>query len=218
VNLRADTGRTTGSRPSRRLRREGLVPAVVYGRGLEPVSVAVNRRDLYGALHTEAGLNALISLEVGKKEYLTVAREIQRDAVRGEITHLDFLQISLDETIEAEVSIDFVGEPAGAVDGGILETIRTAVVIEALPMAIPSSIALDISGLSVGDSASISDLPELEGVVYVDDPETTLVTVSIPAILVVEEEEEVEGEEIEGEEGEEGAEAAEESADEGDEG
>ena len=217
VSLRAETGRTLGSRPSRRLRREGAVPAVVYGRGLEPVSVAVNRRDLYGALHTEAGLNALINLEVGKDAFLTVAREIQRDPVRGEIVHLDFLQISLDETIQAEVGIEYLGEPAGVVEGGIVETVRTSVMIEALPTAIPSSIALDISGLSIGDSASVVDLPELEGVSYVDDPESTLVTVTVPAAVEAEEEalEGEEGEEIEGEAAE--GEAAEGASDEGDE-
>ena len=218
VSLRAETGRRTGTRPSRRLRGEGAIPAVVYGRGLEPVSVAVDRRDLYTALRTEAGLNALINLEVGKDQYLTVAREIQRDPVRGEIVHLDFLQISLDETIQADVSIEYVGEPAGAVDGGVLETVRASVLIEALPTAIPSSIALDISELGIGDSASVGDLPEREGVVFLDDPEATLVTMSVPAALVVEEPEaELEGEE-EGEEAEDGEEAADEAADEGDEG
>ncbi len=217
VSLRAETGRTKGSRPSRRLRREGAVPAVVYGRGLEPVSVAVNRRDLYGALRTEAGLNALINLEVGKDEFLTVAREIQRDPVRGEIVHLDFLQISLDETIQAEVGVEYLGEPAGAAEGGIVETIRTVVLIEALPTAIPSSITLDISELNIGDSLSVVDLPELEGVLYVDDPESTLVTVTVPAAVVAEEEE-VEGEEGEEIEGEEGDGEGEGASDEGDEG
>ena len=93
VTLRAEAGREPGSRSSRRLRRTGRVPAIVYGRGLETTSIDVDRRDLYGVLHTEAGLNALINLEVGKKEYLTVAREVQRHPVRGEITHLDFIQI-----------------------------------------------------------------------------------------------------------------------------
>jgi large subunit ribosomal protein L25 len=201
VSLRAETGRSSGSRASRRLRRQGRVPAVVYGRGSSPVSVAVESRALYGVLHTEAGLNALINLEVGGDQYLTVAREIQRDPVRGEITHLDFIQISLDETIQAEVSIDFVGDPVGRAEGGVVETLRNVAVIEALPTAIPPSITIDISELSIGDSASISDLPELEGVAYLDDPDTTLATVTLPAAVpVVEEVEEVEeGEEIEGE-------------------
>jgi large subunit ribosomal protein L25 len=206
VTLRAETGRETGSRPSRRLRRVGQVPAVVYGRGLEPVSVSVDRRELYGALHTEAGANALINLEVGKKSYLTVAREVQRHPVRGEIEHLDFLQISLDEAIEAEVGIEFVGEVEGTKEGGIVEFVQTSVIVEALPTEIPRNITLDISALGIGDSASVSDLPELEGVTYVSDPDMALVTVVVPAALVVEEE--VEEELLEGEEAVE-AEAAE---------
>jgi large subunit ribosomal protein L25 len=191
------------------------VPAVVYGRGLTALPVAVDRRDLYGALHTEAGLNAVINLDVDGSEYTTVAREIQRDPVRGEITHLDFLQISLTEAIEAEVGIEYLGEPVGVRDGGVVEQVRNSVYIEALPMAVPSSIELDISALEIGDSLSIGDLPELEGVSYVDDPELTLVTVIVPSMVPTAEEleaealEELEGEElVEGEEGEE-AEAAE---------
>jgi large subunit ribosomal protein L25 len=217
VNLRAETGRSPGSRSSRRLRRTGRVPAVVYGRGLSPLSVAVESRELYGVLHTEAGLNAIINLQVDGDEYLTVAREVQRDPVRGEITHLDLVQISLDESIQAEVSIDFVGDPAGRVEGGVVETLRNVVLIEALPMAIPSSITIDISELGIGDSASIADLPQLEGVSYVDDPETTLVTVTVPARVVVEEEvEELEAAELEGEEEAEAGAEAEDAEPEGD--
>jgi len=222
VSLRAETGRASGSRNSRRLRRTGKVPAVVYGRGLTALPVAVDRRDLYGVLHTEAGLNAVINLQVSGDEYTTVAREIQRDPVRGEITHLDFIQISLDEAIQAEVGLDFLGEPVGVRDGGVVEQVRTSVYIEALPMAIPSSISLDISELGIGDSLSIGDLPELEGVAYVDDPELTLVTVIVPSMVPTAEEleaealEALEGEELEGEEPAEGegreAEAGEEEA------
>jgi len=216
VTLRAETGRETGSRPSRRLRREGRVPAVVYGRGLEALSVSVDRRDLYGALHSEAGANALINLEVGKKKYLTVAREVQRHPVRGEIEHLDFLQISLDEAIQAEVGVEFVGEAAGTVEGGIVEFVQTSVIVEALPTEIPRYVTLDISGLGIGDSASVADLPDMEGVTYVSDPDMALVTVVVPAALVVEaevEEELVEGEEpLEGEAAAEAAEAAEDEA------
>jgi large subunit ribosomal protein L25 len=224
VSLRAETGRASGSRNARRLRRSGAVPAVVYGRGLTAVPVAVDRRDLYGALHTEAGLNAVINLDVDGSEYTTVAREIQRDPVRGEITHLDFIQISLTEAIEAEVGIEYLGEPVGVRDGGVVEQVQTSVYIEALPMAVPSSIELDISELEIGDSLSIGDLPRLEGVTYIDDPELTLVTVIVPSMVPTAEEleaealEALEGEELaEGEEPAEGEEAEGEEAAEGEE-
>ena len=211
LTLRAGVGRETGTRPSRRLRRTGQVPAVVYGGGLDPVTVHVDGRELLGVLHTEVGLNALITLKVDKDEYLTVVREIQRHPVRGEITHLDFIQVSLDLAIVADVGIDFTGIAVGLVDGGIVETVQGSVSIEALPNQIPGSIALDISEMRIGDSLNVSDLPEVEGVTYLSDLEATLVTMVVPRIVVVEEEEVEdedleEGELAEGAEGEEGTE------------
>ncbi len=213
VKLRAETGRPTGTRPARRLRREGLVPAVVYGREMEATSVAVNARDLRAALSTEAGYNALINLDVGDDEVLTVAREVQRHPVRGDIIHLDFISISLTETIEADVGLDVEGTPIGVVrDQGILETLRSSIPVEALPTNIPDSIHLDVSEMEVGDTLFVSDLPVIEGVEYLDDPTAAVVTVIASR---VEEEPEVE-EELELLEGElpEGEEpAAEASAD-----
>ncbi len=211
VTLRADKRETSGTRPARRLRREGLVPAIVYGKGLDAMSVTVDSRALYGVLHTEAGLNALIKVEVeGANDVLTVAREVQRHPVRGDITHLDFIQVSLTEAIEAEVGIEYTGIPAGVrEEGGFVETIGTSVMIEALITEIPSSIELDITDLDIGDSLKVADLPALDGVTYLDDEDRPLVTVLAPRLEeeVVEEVEGEEGELPEGEEGE-GEEAA----------
>ncbi len=215
TTLKAEIRTALGSAESRRLRRHGGVPATVYGREATPQSVAVNARDLHAALHTEAGMNAVITLDVGGDELTTLAREIQRHPLRGDITHVDFVRISLTETVSAEVGIDFEGVPAGVRDdGGIVETIRTSVGIQALPTNIPSSIVLDITELGIGDVLRVSDLPVIEGVEYTDDPEAGLVTVSVPAAVVAEEEVE---ELLEGEEGELGAEAAEAAAEAADE-
>jgi large subunit ribosomal protein L25 len=187
VSLRAEPRSEFGSRVGRRLRTAGSVPAVVYGRGLEPISVAVDRRELYAALHTEAGSNALINLEVAgtKKPFLTVAREVQRHPVRGEISHLDFISISLTEEIDAEVALEFVGVPVGVKrDAGIIETIRTSVNISALPLDIPGHITVDISAMEVNESKRVSDLPVLKGVTYLDEPDTDLVQVIIPRVVV----------------------------------
>jgi large subunit ribosomal protein L25 len=189
VSLRAEPRTEFGSRVGRRLRRAGSVPAVVYGRGLDPVSVAVDRRELHAALHTEAGSNALINLEVAgtKKPILTVAREVQRHPVRGDISHLDFISISLDEEIHAEVALEYVGLPIGVKrDAGIVETIRTAVSIQALPLDIPGHITVDISDLEVGATVRVADLPAIKGVTYLDEPETDLVAVIIPRVIVEE--------------------------------
>lgn len=199
---------------ARRMRRDGRVPAVVYGRDLETVAVAVDERDLYGALHTEAGLNALIDLDVNGSTVLTVARELQRHPVRGDIVHLDFVKISLTETIEAEVAINPIGTPMGVrEEGGILESVRTFITVEALPTEVPSAIDVDISALGVGDSLSLDEVSAIEGVTFLDDPETTLFTVQAPRVEE-EPEPEVELDEegmpiepVAEEEGEEGAEA-----------
>jgi len=149
--------------------------------------VAVDRRDLYTALHTEAGLNALINLQVEGEDYLTVAREVQRHPVRGDIIHLDFIRISLDENIEAEVPVEFTGIPVGVREAkGIVETVHASVVVSCLPTAIPSHITIDISDLRVGDSARVADLPELPGVAYVTDSDHLLVMCVIPAAAQVE--------------------------------
>ena len=216
LTLRAETGRPMGSRPARRLRREGMVPATVYGREREPVSISVNARDLHSVLHTEAGVNALITLDIGGDDnVLTMAKEIQRHPFRSEYNHVDFLAISLTEKVTADVLIQLKGEPVGVrLNGGIIETLRNSVEIEALPQGIPSAISLDIADLDIGDTLKISDLPALEGVEYLDDLNSPVVTVVIPAAVIAEEE--VEEDLEEGEEGEEVDEdaEAEESSDE----
>jgi large subunit ribosomal protein L25 len=222
VTLRAEPRTETGTRPAKRLRRDGRIPAVVYGRGQDTLAVTIAARDLFSVLHTEAGLNALINVEVeGGDTVLTVAREIQRHPSRGDITHLDFIKVALDQAIEADVGIEYVGTPAGVRDeGGFTEMIAATVVVSALPTEIPSGIEMNIEGLMIGDTLKVADLPVIEGVEYLDDLDRPLVTVLAPRIEEEPEVEELEGEfeEGEGPEGEEGAEAAEGDANAGDEG
>ncbi|MCP3996055.1 MAG: 50S ribosomal protein L25 [bacterium] len=184
VTLRAQPRVVFGTRPSKRLRREGLVPATVYGTDANAKSITVDGRELYSALHTEAGRNALINVDIeGDEKVLAVAREVQRHPVRGEVIHLDLIQISLDTAISAEVGVEYIGTPIGVrEDGGFVEAIAGTVNIEALPTAIPGSIVMDIEGLYTGDTLKVSDLPEIEGVVYTDDLDRPLVTVLMPRI------------------------------------
>jgi large subunit ribosomal protein L25 len=215
VTMRADRRTERGTRPARRLRRSGKVPAVVYGRESEPIAVTVDAHDLLLAFHTEAGYNALINLEIDGEGHLTVAREIQRHPVRGEIAHLDFIKISLDVAIEADVTLEFTGTPEGVREGGIFEVIRTTAVVSALPTSVPNSIALDVSEMVIGDTVTVADLPAIEGVEYLDDAETAIASVLVPRLI---EEEVVVEEELEGvelEEGEEGEEAEAADEDEG---
>lgn len=210
--LRATRRDEQGSRPARRMRRDGRIPAVVYGSNLDTLSISVDRRDLYATLRTEAGLNALINVVVDDgDEVLAVAREIQRDPVRGDITHLDLIEVSLDTEIEAEVQIDYVGTPLGVrEEDGFVEAIETTVAIRALPTAIPSSVEVDINEMGIYDTLKVADLPVIEGVSYTTDPDRPLVTVLPPAaeeepepVLLEGEELLEEGEVPEGEEAEE---------------
>lgn len=201
VTLRAETGRRTGTRPSRRLRRSGMVPATLYGQASHPVSIAVDARELRRVLSTEAGINALITLEVGDEKHTSLARQLQRHPTKGEVIHLDFVKISLTDRVDVVVAVETTGEPEGVREGGIIETVSNSVNVNTLVTSIPDSIGVDISDLGVGDSLRVSDLPAIEGLEYLDDPQQTIVTVSLPSAALVEEEEEAELEE--GEEAEE---------------
>ncbi|MEK6328500.1 MAG: 50S ribosomal protein L25 [Actinomycetota bacterium] len=198
-----------GSRPSRRLRRSGLVPGVVYGEGKEARAFQVPERVAHTAL-TRGG--ALIDLEFdGSGSTPVVVKEQQRHPVRGSLTHLDLLEVKLDEEIEAEVPIELLGadDAPGVKEGGVLEHVTHQITIEALPTAIPESIAADVSGMSIGDTLQLSALAAPEGVEFaVDDPgEVTIATLSPPRVEEepepeVEEEAELVGEEGEAPEGE----------------
>jgi large subunit ribosomal protein L25 len=196
VTLRATRRGEAGTRPARRLRRDGFVPAIVYGRGIEPLPVVIDGHDLFMVLHTEAGANAVIKVEVeGGESVLTVAREVQRHPVRGEITHLDLIKVSLDVAIEAEVHLVFQGTPDPVKnEGAFVETIASSVLIEALPTQVPSSVEVDISALMIGDTLKVADLPTLDGVTYLDDLDKPLLTVLLPRAEEPEVEEVEEGE------------------------
>jgi large subunit ribosomal protein L25 len=211
VTLKAATGRQLGSRASRRLRREGQVPAVVYGRGTEPRHVAVDHHDLSVAFHTDAGFNVLINLEIDQSAGIpTLVRVIDRHPYRPQFRHVDFVQVSLTEKVQAEVALHFVGNPPGVREGGILSPIKNEVEIEALPAEIPAFIEVDVSHLNINDDLRVRDLPTIEGVLVLDDPEDLLVTVTTPAAEVEEVPEVEEGAE-EGEAEEDGGEAADDS-------
>jgi large subunit ribosomal protein L25 len=174
---------TSGTRASKRLRRDGRIPGVVYGTDIESYPVHVAQRELYAVLHTEAGLNAIIEVDVEGNPVLTVPREVQRDPLGGEITHLDFIKVEMDTEIEAEVGFDFVGIPFGVRESeGIVETLESSITISALPTAIPSSIEVDIEHLALHDTLKVSDLPAIDGVTYVAEDEHPLLTVVLPAI------------------------------------
>lgn len=176
VSLVADVGRVKGSSESRRLRRAGKVPGVLYGHGIDPIDVAVNSRELRAALTSDSGLNALISLDVDGKKHLAMARQLQRHPVRRSIDHVDFVIVRRDEVISAEVPIHLVGE-AEKVEraDGLVEHTMFSLMVHAKPADIPAAIEVDISELGIGDAIRVSDLKLPAGVTTDTDPDESVV-------------------------------------------
>ena len=193
-----------GSRRVRRLRKEGLIPGVLYGKG-HTRAIVVGERELRTALTGVSGLHAIVDvvIEGQTTPHHAVLKDYQRHPIRGTLTHVDFHEVRLDRPIQATVSIHLVGESPGSKQGGVVQQVTREVRIEALPTAIPEHIEADISELEIGATVRIADLEAIEGVAYLDDPETVLANCSIPrGITELEEAEAAEGEE--GEEGEAG--------------
>ena len=197
ANLRDGGGK--GS--ARKIRAQGLVPAILYGHGMEPVKVAIDDRDLYHVLHTEAGANVLVDLQIGKDRHLAMPREIQRDHIRGRFLHVDFLVVRRDEKITVDVPVHLVGESHGVKEGGVVEHHLWDLKVECLPTNVPQSVEADITRLGIGDSLSVADIRIPGNVTVLTPSEETIVSVVPPPILKIEEEvaEAVEGEEAEAE-------------------
>jgi large subunit ribosomal protein L25 len=207
-----------GSRESRRLRARGLVPGVLYGNG-DAQAIAVPERHLRAALSGPSGMHAILDvvLEGQKSVHPSILADLQQDPVRGTVSHIDLREVRLDRPIQAAVVVQLVGESQGVKNGGVLSLVNREVNVEALPMEVPEHIDADIAALEIGDVLRLEDLPQIEGVTFLDDPhETVIATVSAPRVEVEPVVEVEEGEEVEGEvaEGEEGAEAGEPSAEE----
>jgi len=169
-----------GSAEARRLRRQGLVPGVLYGQE-KPVAISIPERDLRTALTGAGGTNAVLDVVVdGGQSHASVLKEFQRDAVRGTITHVDLQEVRLDQTIHATVPLQLVGEAVGTKEGGVLTQAVIELNVEALPLEVPAALEFDISGLHIGDSAHLSDVVLPQGVTLLDDGETVFASVAQP--------------------------------------
>jgi len=176
VSLVAEAGRHTGSPSSRRLRAAGRVPAVLYGHGIEPQSLAVEASALRAALHSEAGLNALITLDVAGTRHLAMARQIQRHAIRRTLSHVDFVIVRRDEVVSVEVPLRLVGEALKVERAdGLVEQQLFALVVNATPGNIPSAIEVDVSAMAIGDAIRVGDLNLSAGVSTDIEPEEPVV-------------------------------------------
>jgi len=177
------------------------VPGVLYGEKTEARAFVVPEADLRHALTGEHGGHAILDVVVGdeKKPQSAILKDYQRDPVRGGLLHVDLHVIRLDQAIQSSVTLVVVGESPGAKAGGVVTPSARELLVEALPAAIPDQIEVDVSSLEIGDLLHLSDLTPPEGVVFLDDADTLLVSVTLPSLVVEEVEEEEEGEEVEGE-------------------
>jgi large subunit ribosomal protein L25 len=207
TKLAAELRSDRGSRPAGRLRREGSVPGIVYGLGDDPVSVTVNAHQLGGILSSKTGANTLITLQLGGKDELALARQVQRDAVKGTLIHVDFVRVRADQTISAEVRLNLLGEPEGVSQGGMLEQLMHSLTVEGKPGQLPTEIEHDVTGLNLGDQLRVGDVQLPAGVLVTNDAEDLIAMISIPRGLA-EGEGEVAAEPAEGAEGAEGEAAA----------
>lgn len=197
ITLPAETGRRTGTRSSRRLRNEGKIPAVVYGTDTDPVAIAVDWSELRAALTTDAGMNALITLDVDGDEKLTIVWDMQRHPVRRDVTHVDFIVIDRDKPIDVDVPIELIDTEGDNLDGLVLDQQMHSLPISAKPGTIPNEIIVSCAELTIDEPIRAGDLELPAGVELNVDPEEAVATANVPEVFV---EPEIEGEEVEGEE------------------
>jgi len=193
VILKSEARTGTGKKAAKDLRNVNLIPAVVYKGGKLGSNLQVSRDDINDILHTKAGENVIITLEMSgaekSKPKTVLIKEIQRDPIKNKILHVDFNEISLTDTLKVDVPLVSRGEAAGVKkDGGILEHIMWELHVECLPTAIPEKIEVDISNLNVGQAVYVKDIKVPEGVKVLTDPELIAMIVKPPKVEAPKEE------------------------------
>jgi len=176
-----------GKGGARKIRREGNIPSIIYGKGNEPIPLVVNPHDLKVALSTEAGENTLLELKIKDNDHeiskLVLLRDIQFDYVTSKPIHFDFQEILMQEKLSVKVPVKIIGVAPGVKDDqGILEEILREIEIECLPVDIPNYFEVDVSQLGLGDSIHIRDLIVSEKLAILQDPEETIVTILAPKV------------------------------------
>ncbi len=213
VELKAEKREEKGKQEARRIRNEGGLPAIVYGKGNQPLKVRVDAKEFFDLTHSGAGSNVVIKLNLAseKEPPTVILKEIQRNPVKDNVIHVDFQMIALDQKIHSNVPIVIIGDSVGLKEGGVMNVGHRELLVEALPMDVPSSIEADITDIAIGDSFRVGDVALSDKYSILNDEDDTIASIVPPAAIVeevVEEElEEVaEGEEVpEGEEAEEAA-------------
>lgn len=183
VRLAVQPREKTGKGVARKLRQKGLVPAVLYGKGKEPQALVVDPQEVRNYL---AG-NTIFDLEIeGLGKETALIKEVQRDAISGDIKHIDFLHITLDEKVTVTVPVTLVGDAPGAREGGVVQQLLWELEVECLPLEIPETIEIDISNLGIGESLSVSEVSAPGGTDILTSGEEVIVTIVQPTATVEE--------------------------------
>ncbi len=179
TQMKIETRTGTGKGISRRLRAAGKIPAVIYGRGMEPVPAALEPKDLASAIVGEGGINNLIALQGGGDldQSVVIVADIQKDLLKGNPLHVDLHRVNMNEKIRINVPVQFKGTAAGVKEGGLLDFAHHTLHIECLPASIPENIVIDISGIRIGHSIHVDEIAFPEGVKCIDNPRTQVVGV-----------------------------------------
>jgi large subunit ribosomal protein L25 len=192
VKLAIKEREQTGNGPARRLRAEGRLPGVVYGKGIEPKAVSTDLDDLKAAIH-QHGHNVVLELDLGdaakpakgKKKpapQYAVVKELQFHPTKRYLLHVDLIEVDLAVEIESPVAIELVGTPAGVIDGGVVDWGHREVTVRALPSDMPESIELDVSGLQITEHLAVSALKAPAGTAILDDPDVIVVALLPPRV------------------------------------
>ena len=202
--LQAEVGRRAGSSDARRLRADGKIPAVVYGHGMDPISVSVDRRELRQALSGAAGMNTILDLTVDGTVYPSLIKDIQRHPVKRSVQHIDFIQVNLNEEIVVSIPIHLEGEAKDvSANGGLVDLAMQELQVRTTPRNIPDSVVIDVSEMTMDTVIRVEDIPLPSGVAAEAEADAAVVTVLTMRTPVLDAEEEAaEAAAAEGAEGE----------------
>lgn len=163
----------------KKIRREGNIPAVIYGNGVESQAIYVNNSDFIKVIR-QAGRNGVITLKVGSDDYPVMVYDLQMDHIKDDIVHADFYKVDMTSKVDADVNVHLIGEAAGQKEGGIVQQLLHELTVRALPADIPEAIELNVEELNIGDSLSVSDLVNDATYEILNDTEDTIVSITPP--------------------------------------
>jgi len=189
IMLKADKRAETGKGGARSLRRQDILPAVMYGVG-KTIPIKLNRKEIQKLIYSGGGEHALITLELNEggskiSEHPVLIKDYQREPVSEELLHVDFIEVSLKEKIKVTIPVVIIKEPAGIKMGGIMQHRVREIEVECLPTQIPDKIEIDAGFIEIGHSLHVSDIPAVEGIKIVTDPSEVILSVTAPKEEVV---------------------------------